>query len=447
MGSNFKDRFSDGFSKLGERFNEGFTRLGASSSSGDAEGEAAGAQDSKKAGTSGKKSFSDHLTLATTKMKDLFRTPTVAEKLVEDATADKLEGPDWAKSLAICDLVNAQKASGQEVTLAVKKRLAARDYRAQGLALVLLETLVKNCEGLFSDVAAAGVLDDLVALGRDGSNPNSTKALILIEAWGEATDELRYLPIFAETLASLRAEGVRFPGRDAESLAPIFTPAQSAPITTPPAPAPAGDGAPAEAPADVAARSVAVFEVARNARELLDTVLTSSPAGDALQDEVTQALVAQVRASQRDVQALVQAAGDTNEAVLFEALNVNDDLQKCLSKYDELAGPAAPPSASPAAAPQAAAAPASAGAGAQGTGTTGSGAAAAQAAVYADLLGEDEEDDEAGLVRKNGHKAARSQQAGDDQALADLDEMIFGKKEPGAAPEAKQEKKEDLISF
>lgn len=71
----------------------------------------------------------------------------------------------------------------------------------QGLALVLLETLVKNCEGLFSDVAAAGVLDDLVGLGRDGSNPNSTKALILIEAWGEATDELRYLPVFAETLA------------------------------------------------------------------------------------------------------------------------------------------------------------------------------------------------------------------------------------------------------
>lgn len=38
-------------------------------------------------------------------------------------------------------------------------------------------------------------------------------------------------------------------------------------------------------------------------------------------------------------------------------------------------------------------------------------------------------------------------QAGDDQALADLDEMIFGKKEPGAAAEAKQEKKDNLISF
>lgn len=51
--------------------------------------------------------------------------------LVQDATSEKLEGPDWAKSLAICDLVTAQRASGQEVTLAVKKRLAARDYFVQ----------------------------------------------------------------------------------------------------------------------------------------------------------------------------------------------------------------------------------------------------------------------------------------------------------------------------
>jgi hypothetical protein len=69
----------------------------------------------------------------------------------------------------------------------------------QGLALTLLETVVKNCEGLFSDVAAESVLDDVVAIGTDSSNPNSTKALILIEAWGEAKEELRYLPIFAET--------------------------------------------------------------------------------------------------------------------------------------------------------------------------------------------------------------------------------------------------------
>jgi hypothetical protein len=54
-----------------------------------------------------------------------------------------------------------------------------------------------------------------------------------------------------------------------------------------------------------------------------------------VQDELTQTLVAQVMRSQREVQALVQTAGD-NEAVLFEALNVNDDLQKVLSKVKAL---------------------------------------------------------------------------------------------------------------
>jgi hypothetical protein len=122
---NIKERLSEGFSKLSERFNEGFTKLGGG------EGEASGSQDGKKAGGAGKKSLSDHLTTATAKMKDMFRTPTIAEKLVEDATAANQEGPDWAKSLAICDMVNGQKATGQEVTRAVKKRLLDRDYRVQ----------------------------------------------------------------------------------------------------------------------------------------------------------------------------------------------------------------------------------------------------------------------------------------------------------------------------
>jgi hypothetical protein len=38
-------------------------------------------------------------------------------------------------------------------------------------------------------------------------------------------------------------------------------------------------------------------------------------------------------------------------------------------------------------------------------------------------------------------------QAGDDEALADLDEMIFGKKESTTGSEVKGDKKEDLISF
>ncbi|KAG4386709.1 hypothetical protein GLYMA_11G108102v4 [Glycine max] len=47
---------------------------------------------------------------------------------------------------------------------------------------------------------------------------------MMIQAWGESTIELRYLPVYAETYKSLKSRGIGFPSRDNESLAPVFTP-------------------------------------------------------------------------------------------------------------------------------------------------------------------------------------------------------------------------------
>lgn len=88
-------------------------------------------------------------------------------------------------------------------------------------------------------------------------------------------------------LQSLKSRGIRFPGRDEESLAPIFTPPQSVSRSS----AGAGSGG-----FDAHARDVTgflaedtspentkeVFDVARNSVELLNTVLTSSPQQEAL---------------------------------------------------------------------------------------------------------------------------------------------------------------------
>ncbi|MFS7929620.1 putative GAT domain-containing protein [Helianthus anomalus] len=46
-------------------------------------------------------------------------------------------------------------------------------------------------------------------------------------------------------------------------------------------------------------------------------------------------LVQQCRQSQLTVQRVVETCGD-DEAMLFEALSVNDELQKVLSKYEEM---------------------------------------------------------------------------------------------------------------
>lgn len=135
------------------------------------------------------------------KMKELFQGQTPADKIVEDATSENLDGPDWNLNLEICDLVNTEKVNSVELIRGIKKRIMLKDARIQYLSLILLETIVKNCEKAFSEVAAERVLDEMVRLIDDPQTVvnNRNKALMLIEAWGESGDELRYLPVYEET--------------------------------------------------------------------------------------------------------------------------------------------------------------------------------------------------------------------------------------------------------
>jgi hypothetical protein len=135
------------------------------------------------------------------KMKELFQGQTPADKIVEDATSENLDGPDWNLNLEICDLINTEKVNSVELIRGIKKRIMLKDARIQYLSLILLETIVKNCEKAFSEVAAERVLDEMVRLIDDPQTVvnNRNKALMLIEAWGESGDELRYLPVYEET--------------------------------------------------------------------------------------------------------------------------------------------------------------------------------------------------------------------------------------------------------
>lgn len=135
------------------------------------------------------------------KMKELFQGQNQAEKVVEEATAETLEEPDWAANLEICDMINTERINSVELIRGIKKRIVLKNPRVQYLALVLLETCVKNCEKAFSEVAAERVLDEMVKLIDDPQTVvnNRNKALILIEAWGESASELRYLPVYEET--------------------------------------------------------------------------------------------------------------------------------------------------------------------------------------------------------------------------------------------------------
>lgn len=358
------------------------------------------------------------------KVKELLQGPNQADKLVEDATAETLDEPDWAMNLDICDMIDHEKVSSVELIRGIKKRIMIKNARVQYLALVLLETCAKNCEKAFSEVAAERVLDEMVKLIDDPQTVvnNRNKALLLIEAWGESTSELRYLPVFEETYKSLKSRGIRFPGRDNESLVPIFTPPRS--VSAPEVDTSLARQIEYDIPLQsfTAEQTKEAFDVARNSIELLATVLSSSPQQDALQDDLTTTLVHQCRQSQLTVQRIIEKAGD-NEALLFEALNVNDEIQKVLSKYEELKTPSVVPVI-----PEPAMIP---------------------VAVEPDSPVNAKED---ALVRKPAGSRGGTHGGSNDDMMDDLDEMIFGKKGGGTSqvvhdPKKQQSSKDDLITF
>ncbi|CAI0473489.1 unnamed protein product [Linum tenue] len=364
------------------------------------------------------------------KMKELFQGPNQTDKIVEEATAETLEEPDWAMNLEICDMINQEKINSVELVRGIKKRIMVKSARVQYLALVLLETCVKNCEKAFSEVAAERVLDEMVRLIDDPQTVvnNRNKALILIEAWGESSSELRYLPVYEETYKSLKSRGIRFPGRDNESLVPIFTPPRS--ISAPEVDANLAEQTHHEVAVEslTAEQTKEAFDVARNSIELLTTVLSSSPGQDALKDDLTSTLVQQCRQCQSTVQRIIETAGD-NEALLFEALNVNDEILKALSKYEEMERPSAVHSE-----PEPAMIP---------------------VAVEAEDSPTHAKEADALIRKPAGSRVGAHGEGSNDDMMDDLDEMIFGKKggantsseDPKKPPSSSSSSKDDLISF
>ena len=142
-----------------------------------------------------------------------------------------------------------------------------------------------------------------------------------------------------------------------------------------------------------------------------------------MQDDLTTTLVQQCHQSQFTVQRIIETAGD-DEALLFEALNVNDEIQKVLSKYEELMKPSeVPHEPEPAMIPVA--------------------VEPEESPRYAK---------EDSLIRKPAGSRGGSQGGHHDEMMDDLDEMIFGKKVGGTSEgthdaKKQQSPKDDLISF
>ncbi|KZV44891.1 hypothetical protein F511_32801 [Dorcoceras hygrometricum] len=70
------------------------------------------------------------------KMKEFFQGPNQADKLVEEAKAENLEGPDWATNLELCDMINYDRINSMELIRGIKKRIMLRIARKPSLRLL-----------------------------------------------------------------------------------------------------------------------------------------------------------------------------------------------------------------------------------------------------------------------------------------------------------------------
>lgn len=164
------------------------------------------------------------------------------------------------------------------------------------------------------------------------------------------------------------------------------------------------------------------------------TVLLISDIFFHVQDDLTTTLLQQCRGSQSTVQRIVETAGD-DEALLFEALNINDEIQKVLFKYEELKKPST-------------------------TTTTTTAFVPLQPELPMIPVAVEPEESprhtkEDALIRKPAGSRVGVGVVSHDDMMDDLDEMIFGKKggagdasDGGQDPRKQQSSsKHDLISF
>mmetsp|Transcript_17100 Transcript_17100/g.15441 ORF Transcript_17100/g.15441 Transcript_17100/m.15441 type:complete len:462 (+) Transcript_17100:93-1478(+) len=136
---------------------------------------------------------------------------------IRAATDGLLLSPDWSKIIDICDLINNESIDTTHQAIRVLyRRFQESDPKIINLCLVLIESLMKNCESRIAPSIDKSFMDEIVnvAKGLRGKK-NAEEAIRLIQEWGKDFEKRRHnLPIYFDTYVTLKSRGMAFPVDD-----------------------------------------------------------------------------------------------------------------------------------------------------------------------------------------------------------------------------------------
>lgn len=277
-------------------------------------------------------------------MKEILQSPTAESKLVDDATSDTLSDPNWGLNLRICSMINSEEISGTEVVKSIKKKLSSKNVGTQRLCLELLETLTSNCEKVFSEVASEKVLEEMVKVIEDPKTDDEVgrRGFEMVRAWGQ-NDDLMYLPVFHQTYMALKARGILSGGAQAGDVQPEQYTLESyignEQMTSPPGQYPIPNANDQTIQYNFGSLSVEdnkeFLVVTRNSLDLLSSILDSGTEPALVKEDLTVSMLEKCKQSLPVVQRIAESTND-DEAMLFEALNLHDELRQVISRCDEL---------------------------------------------------------------------------------------------------------------
>ncbi|XP_042065159.1 TOM1-like protein 4 isoform X2 [Salvia splendens] len=259
-----------------------------------------------------------------------------AAAVAEKATSGKLDGPDWAINIELCDMINTDPRQAKDALKIIKKKLRSKSPKTQLLAL-----FSKNCgELIFQLIVERDILSEMVKIVKKKPDLDVREKIpVLIDTWQEALGGTSgRFPQYFAAYNELQSAGVEFPPREETSLT-LFDPPRIHTIAETTFPYEDAD-IEATLESDASGLSPEEIQTAEGLADVLMEMLTALDPNNS-QDEIIVDLLDQCRSYQKRVTVLVNETTDEN--LLCRGLALNDSLQRVLRCHDDIIAHGTPP--------------------------------------------------------------------------------------------------------